>query len=439
MIGAVRPTRAGVLTLAAAPPVALLLLAADQVLWPLAVFAQSVALLALLADAMAAPARRSVTASLRAAPHLYVGDTDVARLILTTDANGSRRCEISLEIEGPLTPPPSWAGPLPRAGALEITLPLRPTARGRARLAALWSRWTGPLGLIWVEDRRPVEQEVPVLPDIRAVTRRALGLRAPDAPIGQKPEARHGEGSEFEALKEYVQGMDYRAVDWKQSARHRKLVCKEFRAERNHPVVVAFDTGHLMSERLRGAPRLDRAINAGLLLAHEAAVTGDLVGCFAFDATPRAFVPPRPGLAGYRAVQGATVDLAYGTDETNHGLALTHLAQRLSRRTLVVLFTEFVDTVTAGLMVDALERLRHRHLVLCVTFDPPDLRAMVDRPPDDLEAVAEAAVADGLLRDRAVVLRRLERMGVHVLATDWRRAGVALIDRYLRFKRLDLA
>ena len=84
-----------------------------------------------------------------------------------------------------------------------------------------------------------------------------------EAIYGIKAQQQKGEGAEFEALREYVPGLDSRFIDWKHSARHRKLLCKEFRTERNHQVIMAFDTGYLMLEPVEGITRLDHAINAG--------------------------------------------------------------------------------------------------------------------------------------------------------------------------------
>jgi uncharacterized protein (DUF58 family) len=94
---------------------------------------------------------------------------------------------------------------------------------------------------------------------------------------GSKVQAHRGEGTEFDSLREYLPGLDPRALDWKSSARHRKLLLREHRAERNHQVVMAVDTGYLMSEPLAGIPRLDHAVNAALLLGFAALKTGDRV------------------------------------------------------------------------------------------------------------------------------------------------------------------
>ena len=162
-------------------------------------------------------------------------------------------------------------------------------------------RWRGPLGLVEIMPRRSTLDVITeVVPNVRGVQTAALQFITNEAIFGEKVQQK-GEGTEFEALREYRPGHDIRFIDWKHSARHRKLLTKEFRTERNHHIVLAFDTGHLMMEPLGGIPRLDHAINAGLRLGWVSLRAGDLVGTFGFDAAGaplhraaarRARVPP---------------------------------------------------------------------------------------------------------------------------------------------------
>jgi uncharacterized protein (DUF58 family) len=232
--------------------------------------------------------------------------------------------------------------------------------------------------------------------------------------------------------------MDSRTIDWKSSARHTRLVAREYRAERDHQIVLAFDTGHLMREPLDGIPKLDHAINAGLLLAYTALKTGDRIGLFAFDSKVRLFAEPRGGMGAFPRVRARTSELDYTREETNFTLAFTSLLGRLRRRTLVVAFTDFVDTVTVELMVENLARAAAKHLVLCVTLRDPELSRLARARPDDVAALHRSVVAEELERERAMVLSRLRKLGVHCLEVPSARVSVALVNRYLDIKRREL-
>src|SRR5262249_44744403 len=155
--------------------------------------------------------------------------------------------------------------------------------RGKIQVDAVWVRWRGPLGLIQINKRLAVGDAIDVVPNVRGVRSSALQFFSREALFGNKVQEQKGSGTEFEALRDYEVGLDSRFIDWKHSARHRKLVCKEFRTEHNHQIVLAFDTGYLMTEPLDGLPRLDHAINAGLLLAWTSLQGGDFVGMLGFD------------------------------------------------------------------------------------------------------------------------------------------------------------
>ncbi|MEM6825899.1 MAG: DUF58 domain-containing protein, partial [Pseudomonadota bacterium] len=113
-----------------------------------------------------------------------------------------------------------------------VDVPLTPLRRGTARVDRLWLRWRGPLGLAWSGRVEELDLSIPAIPDIRGVRRAALALERRSALFGLKPQTTGGDGAEFDALRDYSPGMDRRAVDWKRTAKHRKLLVKEFQAER---------------------------------------------------------------------------------------------------------------------------------------------------------------------------------------------------------------
>jgi uncharacterized protein (DUF58 family) len=247
-----------------------------------------------------------------------------------------------------------------------------------------------------------------------------------------------GDGSEFEALREYQAGLDHRAMHWKASARHRKLLCQEFRAERNHQVMVAVDTGHLMREPLSGLPRLDHAINSALLLAYLSLRTGDRVGLYGFDERVRCFAEPRGGTGAFARISRLSAELEYTESETNFTLGLLELSSRLRRRSLVVLLTEFTDTVTAELMLQNVARMAVKHLVLFVALRDAALDELFSRRPRALSDVHRAVVANDLIRNREVVLRRLRRLGAHVVDAPPADVSVQLVNRYFEIRRREL-
>jgi uncharacterized protein (DUF58 family) len=281
------------------------------------------------------------------------------------------------------------------------------------------------------------EKVIVVVPNITGVQKSLLQAYVNEAIFGIKIQQK-GEGVEFESLREHRPGLDIRHIDWKHSARHRKLLCKEFRTERNHNVVMAFDTGRLMLEPIAGMTRLDHAINAALRLAWVSLQSGDLVGVYGFDAVVRTYTAPLRGGAAFARLQRITAELEYHHQETNFTLGLAELHSRLKRRALVILFTDFVDDITAELLIESMGRMAGRHVVVFVTMQDAFLRETIDAPPDQFEDVARAVIANDFLHERSVVFERLSRLGVHCLDVPADGLSIRLINRYLQIKQRGL-
>lgn len=432
------PTRRAIALMAvgAAPAIATALLAPG--LWTAAAAWIVLALGLMLADAlMAAPPRR-LELALTAPRVVGVGRPETARLTAVFGKGGPREVELAVGVNDRLAAVPDRQVVRTFGDRAEADVRLQPLRRGEGRIEGVWARWRGPLGLVWLQRRQAAGPPVAITPDVAAVKEHALRLFARDAPLGAKPLLDRGEGSDFHALKEFQTGMDLGDIDWKQSARHSRLIGREYRTERNHHVLLALDTGRLMSSPAAGLSRIDRAINAALLLAFVSLRMGDRVGVFAFDSKPRLASGLASGPAAFPLLQRLCAQVDYSTEETNYTLGLTALAGRLDRRAVVVVFTDFADATSAELMVENVGRLMRTHLVLFVVFRDEELEGLVGREPTSPEDVTRAVIAERLLRQREAVATRLRRLGAQIVDAPADGLAAALVNSYLDVKRRGL-
>jgi uncharacterized protein (DUF58 family) len=430
------PTRRTILAAAAVGPVALVVGLMAPAYWT-----GGLALLALLlalcvVDVLAGTGLRSVEMVCEGPRAVGVGESFAvtARARFARAAPGG--VEVALGVSGPVSAPFGLrATAEAEKGVPATALVLKAERRGTARLDCVWVRWTGPLGLVWKQRQLALGQGIAITPDIRAIGDKSVQMMNQEAMYGIKAQLQVGEGAEFEALADYRQGMDRRAIDWKTSARHTMLVAKEYRTERNNNIVMAIDAGRAMCEPMAGVPRVDRAVSAALLTAFVALKDGDRVGLFAFDSRPRAASQPIAGARAFAMLQRVAAGIDYSANETNYTLALATLASDLSRRSLIIVFTEFADTISAELMLTAVGTLLKRHLVLFVVLKDEELEAFAAAEPAGPDDISRAVTAAALLRERRLVITRLRHLGVHVLEAPSAEAGTALVDAYLNFKR----
>jgi uncharacterized protein (DUF58 family) len=394
----------------------------------------ALAALAALADLMLSTPARRVAAEVTLPAVGYAGGSVAAQLRLEPVPGAlPERMELRLDA----APELGLGRAVWREGrAAEV--PVKLTRRGRFVVSGLALKWPSRLGLFEIIGRWPLSLEIAVVPDITPVLSGTIQAQMLPLMEGQKDMRIAGEGSEFHQLRDFVPGMDPRAIDWKRSARANTLVARETRAERNHQIVLCIDSGRLMAEEVGGVPKLDRAINAALALAWAGGLGGDLVGLYSYDSQPRLYVPPMPGRAAFARLKTAAADLAASGTESNPTLALTHLAGRLARRSLIIVFSDFVDSTTAELLVDNFGLLARRHLILHVALRDPALEAIAHPETISLDSVALAVSAGQIARERQVVLDRLARLGVLCLDTEPEKLTAALVSRYIEIKAREM-
>lgn len=428
----------------AGAPVALLLGLIRPDLWLLALLWIGVVAALLLVDALVASDLRRIEVDLTAPRQVGVGDPfDV--LVRLTAARARWRpakVDLALAVDARLDAGGRIAGvgfPAEAPGGDGLTLvktfPLAAARRGIARIDGLWLRWRGPLGLAILQRRYAEHREIAVVPSLRSVREDGLKLFRRDAQFGLRQQMLVGEGSEYEALGEYQPGMDRRSIDWTASARHVKLLAKEYRIERDNRLVLAIDAGRTMSEPVDGMPRVDRAVSAALLLAYVALKMEDRVSLFHFAARPGGATPVLAHSSDFPLLQQAAARIDYAHEESNFTLALATLGAQLNRRALIVLFTEFTDPTSADLMIRASARLIKQHRLMCVVLKDAELEGVERMAPHEPADLVRTNVAAELLRDRRLVIARLQRMGVDVVEVAHDRINVGVLDAWLAIKK----
>ncbi len=432
------PTRRAVILLAAAAPLALLLATLAPGTWVMAPALGAAFLALVLADAMFAG--RVAEIGLEVPSDVEVGHDCILGIHARFERGSRTNVQAAFELDPRLIAGGRAEIGLSRkdgerAGVWTGAQVFAPLRRGTGTIDNLWLRWSGPLGLGARQVRQTRDEQVRVWPNIAEARSPALQTFLKDSQFGTVARRIRGAGTQFESLTEYQPGMDRRRIDWKASARHVQLYAKEFEAERNNQIVFAVDCGQSMCEPIDGVPRIDRAVSAALATSYVALKGGDKVSLFGFAAHPGTMTPFVSHSRDFILLQRAAADLDYEAQEPNYTLALATLAERLKRRSLIVVFSEFGDPTSAALMIESMGRLASRHLVLFVTMADAELEDLSSAEPADMETLSMAVTADSLLRQRTLVTRKLHQLGVDVVEAPYNQIGTRLIDAYLAIKR----
>lgn len=432
------PSRALVLLFVGPLVLSFLTLMDRSLLVPMFITDGAIGLLALF-DAFLA--RRPLITLQRRAPTVFsIGRTNVVTYDLRSYARRKLRVRLQDDLYDTAT-----SGDLPldvelgARGSTSVKARVVPSRRGAYALGDCFLRYSSPLGL-WIRQLRiAVPTRVKVYPDLEAVREYELLARQDRDPAGIRSSRRRGGESEFERLREYRREDEYRSVDWRATARRKKLISREYQLESDQSIVFLLDAGRLMTAESASLSLFDHSLNATLMLSHVAGRAGDKVGMIAFAEEVKAYAPLTGGPRATQKIVQSGYDLEPALSPTNYAAAFDALSVRVKKRSLVVLFTQVVDEVAGMDLVRIMRAMLPRHLPVLVLLRDVDVDALAQGKTADTAAITGTSpyvrgAAAELLSFRDKLVRSLERQGVLVLDVVPADLTPALINRYLEIK-----
>ncbi len=340
--------------------------------------------------------------------------------------------DLDSPVERVLTLPPD---PRPVSFTYQVT----PPAKGDFTFGDLYFQYPGRLGLVRRQGVIPAAQTVKVYPNLVETAKyELLARRGRLMQLGIRTAKVRGGGSEFESLREYVPGDEYKKIDWSATARRGKLISRQYEAERSQNIVLMLDTGRNMLQSVQKMAKLDYVVNTALMLAYVAAAGDDKVGLMAFDADVRVYLPPAKSKAQVYGILESLYNLNARMVETDYKAAFQNLATRWRRRSLIVLFSDLVDPDSSAQILDAVPMLADSHRVVCVTVSDPNILAAAQSVPGDSAGVYQKAVAVQVLQERRAAISVLKRRGVWTIDSPPEELSADLINHYLDLKARSL-
>ncbi|HEY0869247.1 MAG TPA: DUF58 domain-containing protein [Acidothermaceae bacterium] len=315
---------------------------------------------------------------------------------------------------------------------------IQPGRRTELQAGRVTVRSVGPLGLAARQGNHEVPwslRVLPAFPSRRYLPEKLAKLRILD---GRTAARVRGQGTEFDSLRDYVEGDDARSIDWRATARRSAVVVRTWRPERDRRIVLVLDTGRTSAARIGAAPRLDAAIDAALLLGTLASRAGDKVDLIAVDDRPRMLTRgSASGSEGHGDALAGLLESMAGLHprlvETDGRRLVAEVLRRVRQRALVVLFTTLDEAAITEGLLPVLPSLTRKHVVMLASVADPQVLAMLDRS-DDARDVYDAAAAERTLAAHRRVATLLRRLDVEVVDAGPAEFASRVSDAYLAMK-----
>lgn len=321
----------------------------------------------------------------------------------------------------------------------EVTYTAFPTKRGEFDWGNLQIRQLGAWGLAWDNWKVPQSLKVKVYPDLIGL--RSLSIRLTLQSSGSMRQFRQlGIGTEFSELRNYRSGDDLRLVDWKATARrvgasgNTSPLVRVLEPEQEQTLLILLDRGRLMTAQVQGLQRFDWGLNATLSLALAGLNRGDKVGVGVFDRQIHTWIPPERGQHQLSHLIDRLTPIQPVLLESDYVGAVTHVVQKQTRRCLIVVITDIIDTTASAELLSALSRLTPRYLSFCVALRDPQVDIIARTFTEDVQGAYTRAVALDLMAQRQVAFAKLKGRGVLVLDAPANQISDELVERYLQLK-----
>ena len=336
-------------------------------------------------------------------------------------------------------------------GEATITYQLRPTERGIYVFGRVRVFVSSRLGLVQRRFTCCEQQEVKVYPSYMMLRQyELLAMSNNLTEMGIKRIRRIGNNTDFELIKDYVVGDDYRTINWRATARRHQLMVNVYQEERSQQVISVIDKGRMMQQAFacednptadsRRMTLLDYAINASLVLSFVAINKQDKAGLVTFSDHFDTFVPPSRREGQMQTLQEALYAEQTQFGETDFSELLSGLSRRVTRRSLLILYTSFTSMAALRRQLQYLRQLAMRHRLLVVFFEDEELRDFTHVSPTvhtshpTTEHIYQQVIAEKFAYEQRLIVRMLRQYGIQALLTTPRQLSVDVINKYLEIK-----
>jgi len=315
----------------------------------------------------------------------------------------------------------------------------RPLERGDVTLGSVYLRYQSGSHFAERWARADLKQTVRVFPDLEDAKRQNIYLsRARQIELERRLIRQRGVGREFESLREYQPGDEFRNICWTATARRGKHVTKLFQVERSQAVWIVLDAGRLLRARVGELSKLDLAVNAALSLAQIALYSGDRAGLIVYGRDIQQRVGLGRGLSHMRAIMEALAASHEEVAEADHLRAASVLLQLQKQRALIIWVTDLADTSMTPEVIESASRILSKHLLLFTVIAQTDLNELAVRTPADAAEMYEIAAAQEMVHRREGLIGKVRNKGALALEIAPSRLTTDLVNQYLKVKERNL-
>lgn len=323
---------------------------------------------------------------------------------------------------------------LPRK-AKHFNYTFTPTERGEYTFGDVVLFLRSPLFLAQRRMIIPLEQKTEVYPSVLQMKQYELKVfHQQTQSQGIKKIRRIGNTSEFEQIKNYVQGDDIRTINWKATSRRSELMVNQYQEERSQPVYCVIDKSRPMQLAFHDMAMLDYAINSTLVFSNIALRKGDRAGLITFSDKMGTILPADKAAGQLRRIIESLYNQRTLFKEANFELLYQTVRRQVKTRSLLMLFTNFESEFAMRRALPMLQKLNKRHVLVVIFFQNNELAEWAQQPVENMKDLVQATVAEKMTSVKWSIARELRNNGIQTILSRPEDLSINAINKYLELK-----
>lgn len=333
----------------------------------------------------------------------------------------------------------NFAANLPPMQSRIIEYHLRPVKRGEYGFGVIRVYTETSIGLIVRRFDCDKPKKVEVFPSFLQLQKYELMAISNNlTELGIKKVRKIGHNIEFEHIKEYVVGDDYRTINWKATARKNDLMVNLYQDEKSQNIYSLIDKGRMMQMPFEGMSLLDYAINSSLILSNVAIKKEDKAGILTFEKGFDGFLPASRRKNQMHLILHFLYNQSTTFGETDYSNLYVQLKHRIKRRSLLLLYTNFESIHSLDRQLPYFQQLSKSHLLVVIFFQNTELDHLVQERPKDMQGIYQRVIAEQFAFEKIQVVKTLKRHGIQAILTRPQELSVSVINKYIELKARQL-
>nr|WP_245539682.1 DUF58 domain-containing protein [Riemerella columbina] len=317
-----------------------------------------------------------------------------------------------------------------------FSYPLIPKERGEYTFGSLNIFVSSPIGLVARRYKNHTDKMLPTYPSFLRLPEYELAALKNEFLLGGVKKIRRlGQTMEFEQIKEYVMGDDIRNINWKATSKRNQLMVNQYEEERSQRIYMLIDKGRTMQMPFNGLSLLDYAINATMALSHIVLKKKDHPGILTFSRKVENMVKADAKGHQLRRIAETLYNIETDFAETDFGRLYADLRKQITRRSLLLLFSNFETLDALKRQLSYLRAIAKNHVLIIVFFKNSEVHQLItDSKKTTTQQVYDQIIAEKFEYEKKLIRYELMKYGIQSMYSEPENLSINVINKYIEVK-----